>query len=249
MRISYIFALICLVCSMTLSAQNLEIIYMATVKKTLPEESRKIFSNDEMGRAQLKANEEPKPCDYKMIISEKESSFTYVEKINNDQDQSFDIRVAPAGFGTTYHNISDSTTRTNYDVYGKKYFSLDPLKKFDWKLTKETKNIMGYEVRKAIAEDEFAKYVAWYTSKIPISNGPAEFWGLPGLIIEIQKSSKEMDYKVWYSAQSITPSDKKLKIIKPNQGTQIKQEEIDGIFDKANELQNEMYNSQGVDKD
>ena len=26
---------------------------------------------------------------------------------------------------------------------------------------------------------------AWYTPQIPVSQGPGEFWGLPGLILEI----------------------------------------------------------------
>ena len=27
--------------------------------------------------------------------------------------------------------------------------------------------------------------MAWYTLQIPVSQGPSEFWGLPGLILEV----------------------------------------------------------------
>lgn len=122
-----------------ISAQNLEIQYLAIVRKTLPDEVRKEFIDNGL-RDQLKQNEEPDPCEYKMIISDKESSFTYIEKISNNQDPNAAvIRVAPAGFGTIYKNLSDSTRRENHNVYGKKYFSLDPLKKLDWKIRKRKK--------------------------------------------------------------------------------------------------------------
>ena len=66
----------------------------------------------------------------------------------------------------------------------------------------ETKFIGIYECRKAIfketyTEDVFNEFgqfeaktkerttTAWYTMQIPISNGPLDFGGLPGIILEI----------------------------------------------------------------
>lgn len=229
--------------------QDYEIIYEAIVRKTLPDEIRKEFIDDGL-RDQLKQNEEPDPCEYKMIISGKESSFTYVEKISNNQDPNAAvIKVAPAGFGTTYKNLSDSIQRSDFNVYGKKYFSHDPLKKFDWKITKDKKEILGFEVRKATAEDSTAVYTVWYAPKFAVPNGPADYWGLPGLVLEAEKSSKTMVYHERYVAESIQESGKKLKIIKPDQGTQIKAEEINGIFQEANDRRNQMWNdSEGVEK-
>ncbi len=231
-------------------AQNIEIQYLAIVRKTLPEEDRKFFIENDI-RDQLKQNEEPDPCEYKMLISNKESSFTYVEKISNNQDPNAAvIRVAPAGFGTTYKNLNDSFQRNDFNVYGKKYFSHDPLKKIDWKITKEKKEILGLEVRKAIAEDSTAVYTAWYTPKIAISNGPSEYHGLPGLILEAEKSSKTMVYSERYIAESIQTLDKKPKIIKPDQGTQVRAEEVGKIWDDANNKRNQMWNdSDGIEKE
>ena len=33
---------------------------------------------------------------------------------------------------------------------------------------------------------------AWYTPQIPVSHGPGEFWGLPGLILEVSTGDKVM---------------------------------------------------------
>src|SRR5690606_4733493 len=150
----------------------------------------------------------------------KESSFTYQERINNSQEEGFETRIAPAGFGTTYRSLVDSIQIKNFDVYGKKYHSLDSLKKWKWEITNETKTILGYEVRKAITEDEYSTITAWYSPKIPVFNGPAEFWGLPGLILEVVQESKQMAYKAVYIAEFLKEN-KKIKVIKPDQGIQI----------------------------
>lgn len=236
--------------SYTLSAQQLEINYTAFVRQTYTEEEKKMwFDDSEMGRAQLKANEEPSEETYVMIISDKESSFTYQDRINNSQEQRFDIRYAPAGYGTIYRNLKDSVQKKNFDVYGKKYHSVDSLKILNWKITRETKTLLGYKVRKATLEDSLSITTVWFAPKIAVSTGPADFWGLPGLILEVEKSSKERTHTINYIAKSIKEI-KNPKIIIPNMGTQIKESEIDLIYDEANKRQQEMYkNSQGVDKD
>lgn len=236
--------------SYNLTAQQLEINYTAFVRQTYTEEEKKMrFGDSEMGRAQLKANEKPPEETYVMIISDKESSFTYQDRINNSQEQRFDIRYAPAGFGTIYKNLKDSVQKKNFDVYGKKYHSVDALKILNWKITRETKALLGYKVRKATLEDSLSITTVWFAPKITLSTGPAEFWGLPGLILEVEKKSKERIHTINYIAKSIKKNEK-TKIIIPNKGTQIKESEIDLIYDEANKRQQEMYkNSQGVDKD
>src|SRR5690606_27153346 len=182
---------------------------------------RKSFGTDELGLEQLKANENPPLETYILFLNENESSFIYQDRINNSQNQIFDIRYTPAGKGITYHNLTDSVQMQDFgEIYGKTYFIKDSLKKWNWKITSEKKTISGYEVRKATSEDEDAAYIAWYAPKIPISNGPGEFWDLPGLILETEKSLKEQNYKVKYSIESIEILNKKAKIKKPTKGIQ-----------------------------
>lgn len=56
---------------------------------------------------------------------------------------------------------------------------------FDWELTGETKILEGYTVQKAITSFSGRNYIAWFTTEIPISDGPYKFNGLPGLILEL----------------------------------------------------------------
>lgn len=78
----------------------------------------------------------------------------------------------------------DKTTVTSR--IGRDYFSFEtePLK---WSTHyKDEKEILGYKCKKAVTIFNKREYIAWYTSSIPISEGPYRFKGLPGVILDIQ---------------------------------------------------------------
>lgn len=54
-----------------------------------------------------------------------------------------------------------------------------------WQLYPDTLKVQNYVCNKATTTYEGRDYIAWYTTEIPISDGPYKFWGLPGLIIKI----------------------------------------------------------------
>ncbi|WP_299620132.1 GLPGLI family protein [uncultured Tenacibaculum sp.] len=57
---------------------------------------------------------------------------------------------------------------------------------------------------------------AWYTPQIPVSHGPGEFWGLPGLILEVSTGDKVM----LCSKVIMNPKDK-IEIEAPGKGKEI----------------------------
>jgi GLPGLI family protein len=55
----------------------------------------------------------------------------------------------------------------------------------DWKITSESKQVEGYSCQKASTHYRGRNYIAWFDPEIPISDGPYQFNGLPGLIISV----------------------------------------------------------------
>jgi len=60
----------------------------------------------------------------------------------------------------------------------------EPIPVQNWILGDDTLTVAGYVCQKAICKFRGREYTAWFTTDIPISNGPWKFGGLPGLILK-----------------------------------------------------------------
>lgn len=78
----------------------------------------------------------------------------------------------------------------NIETLGKKFTFDEDLPKIRWKILNDIKEVAGYVCMKAITYDSIKnqRITAWFTSEIPVSLGPEDYHGLPGLILEIQKN-------------------------------------------------------------
>ncbi|MFC2096779.1 GLPGLI family protein [Bacteroidota bacterium] len=96
--------------------------------------------------------------------------------------------------------------------------------KKDWKITSESKEILGYKCQKAVSKNGNNDIIAWFTTEIPVSAGPAEYIGLPGLVLEVNVNKDQM----LITAKSInlkTPGKK--QISKPKEGKKISSEDFE----------------------
>lgn len=76
--------------------------------------------------------------------------------------------------------------------------------------TQETDSTATESIEKEV---EMTEIVAWYTPQIPISQGPLEYWGLPGLILEINAGNTTI-----LCSKIIINPDEKSKIKVPEKG-------------------------------
>ncbi|MBK0383031.1 GLPGLI family protein [Pedobacter sp. SD-b] len=83
-------------------------------------------------------------------------------------------------------NFKTERFTTKKKVFEEDFLVKDTLRKIDWKITSELRNIAGYNCRRANAIIMDSVYVvAFYTDQIPVSGGPESFTGLPGMILGV----------------------------------------------------------------
>ena len=67
---------------------------------------------------------------------------------------------------------------------------------FRWKISEEKSYLLDYPVQKATTEFGGRTWVAWFTTEIPIQDGPYKFYGLPGLILKISDLEDVYIYEI-----------------------------------------------------
>lgn len=77
---------------------------------------------------------------------------------------------------------------------GKAYVIEDSLVPPVWKVMNKIKEINGYLCMMAVAEDTLKgqKITAWFANDIAVSAGPERYFGLPGLIMEVDVNNGEV---------------------------------------------------------
>jgi GLPGLI family protein len=163
------------------------------------------------------------------------------------------VSISISGQGKKYINIPDNIKISEDDIVGKEFLIEEKLQSFEWKLLDESKKIGDYNCYKAeviipvsekgkkdyseylkkqetkislfpMKEPQEKKITAWYTPDIPVSFGPATYWGLPGLILELS------DEETIILCSKVVLSNKENEKIKiPNVGKKVSQEEFDQI--------------------
>jgi GLPGLI family protein len=92
------------------------------------------------------------------------------------------------------------------------------------------------KVTDSISSPKEIEIVAWYTPEIPVNQGPAAYWGLPGLILEVQD-----DRTTLLCSKIILNAKEKEVLDIPSKGKEVSQEEFDAITKKKMEEMREQF--------
>jgi GLPGLI family protein len=165
------------------------------------------------------------------------------------------------GRDVLYKNIKEKRMANKTDLMGKIFLIKDNLVSYDWELTGETKNIGNYTCYKAVFEKEEESIeikmidgevkeekgmkkrtiVAWYTPDVSISNGPKNFGGLPGLILEVNDGNET----IMCSEIVLNPSET-IDIKEPTKGKIVTRKKFAEIsLEKTKEMMNRYRSRDG----
>lgn len=101
-------------------------------------------------------------------------------------------------------NVRYSVTKTYPDYkinlhrrLGMDSYNISEDRKINWKISSEKEKIGEWNAQKAEADYAGRHWVAWFSTEIPIQDGPYKFRGLPGLIVKIEDKtgSHKMELK------------------------------------------------------
>lgn len=210
-----------------------------------------------------------------MDMMKKQFEKTYILSFNKEESlYKEDVQLEapqPAGMvmvfidsgesGELYKNIKEDRYTDQNEMFGKVFLIEDKLRKIDWKLGSETKNIGEYTCYKATytrtqevqrmevsvngdnefdedAEPEMEEITitAWYTPQIPVNNGPGNYHGLPGLILEVNDGSETL-----ICSKIVLNPKNKVSISEPTKGKKITQEKFDAIMEKKMQEMRDRY--------
>ena len=143
---------------------------------------------------------------FELIFNKNQSSFKMVESLTAANMEDNKNNIARAGFSSSI------------DVYVDKTKNIEIIQRIDgtllladynadgWEITNESKNISDYLCYKAIRKvpyldtkgvSKIRLFTAWFAPSLPYNYGPAEFYGLPGLILALTS------YKTTFLASKI----------------------------------------------
>ena len=239
MKIKVLF-LIMITFSQVLFAQSLWKVEYETYDKIFFDEKDPVY------KAELDKNNST-PKYYQLLFDEKQSFFKEIERIDNSQNKS------SMSMSTIDNNIYIDYKSAQYKIEGnyanKNILIVDNLPQYTWKISRDSKEILGIKVKKATTEYKDSKIEAWFASTLQPKGGPIFFNGLPGLILELKAVTnlKDESYETTFKVINIKEASKNEVIKIPSKGEKMTQKEKDDFIKEANRKMMEAYNNK-VDK-
>ncbi len=170
---------------------------------------------------------------YLLRFNKNASIFKGVESLSIEENKMNYAKIM-AGNGIFYTDKNADKILNQMEAYGQLFLVSIP--KPQWVITQETKKIDSYWCYKATTEREYEnktgnitrKIIAWFSPEIPINYGPKDFYGLPGLILELEIAKGSL-----FRATNIniTPA-KEITIKKPTRGKKLSLQEFEATSKK-----------------
>lgn len=127
---------------------------------------------------------------------------------------------------TLYKNMADDRIVDSRDFMQKQFLIKGFTSARKWKIGKRQKDIMGYKCMEASCEVDSTQVIAWFTPKINVSNGPSDYQGLPGMILQIDMNDGE---RLITATQIMLDSADASMLVIPTKGKEITSQEFEAL--------------------
>ncbi|MDB5230109.1 MAG: hypothetical protein JWN76_914 [Chitinophagaceae bacterium] len=132
--------------------------------------------------------------------------------------------LGPANDNVVYTDVNQQLNVAQKTIFDATYIIEDSTRKLDWKITTETRNIAGFECRKATAIIMDSVFVvAFYTDQILTTGGPESFNGLPGMILGLAIPRL---HATWYATKLQVIELKPEELAIPKKGKKMTQKDL-----------------------
>jgi GLPGLI family protein len=200
---------------------------------------------------------------FELSFGKNQSLWKHVdEEENNDEFGGGGMQIKMVGPGQNdilFCDFNNARRVEQRELFDKKFVVEDSIRKLNWKLTSESRTLLGHPCLKAIAQRitprmqmtidngkmerkevvDTNNIVAWFASDIPVSAGPEVQGQLPGLILALDINDGRMVYK----ALEISSEVDLAAIKEPTKGKKVTPAQFN---DERNKMMDEMQkNNQG----
>jgi len=203
--------------------------------KDLPESIKSQIPTEQSSESVLTFH--PTASLYTNVSKEEQEGVDY-----KSENEGFQIKIQVENSDRAYfYDISKRSSTESQEFFGKK-FLIENAKPRKWKISKETKNILGYTCKKATASDEDELVVAWFTSEIPVEVGPSSFYGLPGAILSVR--TQDGDHDIVATKVAFEKIDRTV-IVAPRKGKKVMAAQFKKIVEAKQKEMVEEYGGDG----
>lgn len=206
---------------------------------------------------------------YILNFDQSSSEFKEDAKLDAPGGNNRGFRFGGSGSSSIYKNAKEGTMIEATEFFGKRFLITEEMKQPQWQLGSETKKIGRYTAYKATMtkvnndfdwrsmrrrndekkdsaktkteeKEKMELVTAWYTPEIPVSTGPDEYYGLPGLILELNVGRTTM-----LCTEVVLNPSEKVEIKAPSKGDKVTREEYNTTVKKKTEEMRERFNGRG----
>ena len=163
----------------------------------------------------------------KLVFTPTRSLYTYLDDQGVSEDGRYSWRQQEY---LVSRNFEQEKKTELLEMLGKTYLLEDSLKAPKWKIMNQIKDVNGHVCMLAVTEDTVKrqKIEAWFAHDLPVSAGPGQYFGLPGLIMELNVN--EGDLVITATKVEMKPVGEEINLPKKMKGKKITARDYDTLL-------------------